>query len=500
MRFRLFALIGLLFAFACTTSPVPEQAATTATPGGAVVAPAVTATPAAPTSVPPTATATPVTAAYTVQPGDTLSGIAARFGTSVAALQAANGLTDPNLIRVGQTLRIPGVGEVLPTPLPTATPSGPTATPAPTQPPAPTATPRPAATPTPPPVVSTGFAYGMQIEPSTDINRALAMVTDAGFGWAKAQIRWENLEGSKGAINWGYMDNIVNAARARGVKVLFSVVTAPRWARPGDTDFSVPGPPANPQDYADFVRAIAAHYPTGVDAIEVWNEQNLWYEWGGAGKMNAGDYVALLKAAHAAIKAANPNIIVVSGAPTPAGNVGNLAIDDVSYLGQMYAAGAKGYFDAVGVHPSGFNNPPDDDPGTNSTAFTNYKGHWSFYFRNFERYREVMVNNGDGDKKLWFTEFGWAAAQGAAPPASEYGYATQNTEAMQADYLRRAFEIATSRGYVEAMFVWNLNFAPSAEADDRYGKRAFSIIQTTWSPRPSYCSLAALLGRRPAGC
>ena len=111
-----------------------------------------------------------------------------------------------------------------------------------------------------------------------------------------------------------------------------------------------------------------------------------------------------------------------------------------------------------------------------------------------------MVNNGDGDKKLWFTEFGWAAAQGQAPPASEYGYATQINDPLQAQYLARAFDLARSTGYVGAMFVWNLNFAPSAEADDRFAKRAFSIIQPTWSPRPSYCSLAALLGRRPAGC
>jgi len=344
------------------------------------------------------------------------------------------------------------------------------------------------------------MGYGMQVEPGNNLERALTVLAAAGFQWAKVQVRWENIEREPGNVNWLLTDTVADAAYAHGVKLLFSVVTAPRWARPVDSDFSVPGPPADPHEFAAFLGSMAARYKGKVHAYEIWNEQNLWYEWGGAGKMNAGDYVALLKAAHAAIKAANPNIIVVSGAPTPAGNVGNLAIDDVSYLGQMYAAGAKGYFDAVGVHPSGFNNPPDDDPGTNSTAFTNYKGHWSFYFRNFERYREVMVNNGDGDKKLWFTEFGWAAAQGAAPPASEYGYATQNTEAMQADYLRRAFEIATSRGYVEAMFVWNLNFAPSAEADDRYGKRAFSIIQTTWSPRPSYCSLAALLGRRPAGC
>jgi LysM repeat protein len=43
---------------------------------------------------------------YIVQPGDTLSGIAWRFGTTVWALAQANGIWNPNLIYVGQRLYI----------------------------------------------------------------------------------------------------------------------------------------------------------------------------------------------------------------------------------------------------------------------------------------------------------------------------------------------------------------------------------------------------------
>jgi LysM repeat protein len=45
---------------------------------------------------------------YTVQAGDTLTRIANRFGVSVAEIRSANGLTS-DTIRIGQTLRIPGV-------------------------------------------------------------------------------------------------------------------------------------------------------------------------------------------------------------------------------------------------------------------------------------------------------------------------------------------------------------------------------------------------------
>ncbi len=44
---------------------------------------------------------------YTVQAGDTLSGIANKFGVSVSALAAANGIQNLNLIYAGQVLRIP---------------------------------------------------------------------------------------------------------------------------------------------------------------------------------------------------------------------------------------------------------------------------------------------------------------------------------------------------------------------------------------------------------
>lgn len=50
-----------------------------------------------------------VAALYTVQAGDTLSGLAERFVTTVDELIAANNLTDPNNLQAGQTLLIPSL-------------------------------------------------------------------------------------------------------------------------------------------------------------------------------------------------------------------------------------------------------------------------------------------------------------------------------------------------------------------------------------------------------
>jgi LysM repeat protein len=49
---------------------------------------------------------------YTVQPGDTLSSIANRLGTTIGALATANNLASPYLITAGQSLAVPGQAQV----------------------------------------------------------------------------------------------------------------------------------------------------------------------------------------------------------------------------------------------------------------------------------------------------------------------------------------------------------------------------------------------------
>jgi N-acetylmuramoyl-L-alanine amidase len=64
-------------------------------------------------TTPATTTPTPRGGAYTVQPGDTLSAIAARQGVSISALAAANGLKADAWVLSGTTLRLPAAGSAM---------------------------------------------------------------------------------------------------------------------------------------------------------------------------------------------------------------------------------------------------------------------------------------------------------------------------------------------------------------------------------------------------
>jgi LysM repeat protein len=69
--------------------------------------PPATTTPAKPPATTTPAPTTPTYTSYTVKKGDTLSGIAKTYGTTVAKLVEINSIKDPDLIQIGQVLKIP---------------------------------------------------------------------------------------------------------------------------------------------------------------------------------------------------------------------------------------------------------------------------------------------------------------------------------------------------------------------------------------------------------
>ncbi len=241
--------------------------------------------------------------------------------------------------------------------------------------------------------------------------------------------------------------------------MILDVVQSPSWET-GSADVSTP--PAKPQDYAQMISYIARRFGSRVSAYEIWNEEDEPRWWTGA--PNPAAYVALLKAAYPAVKAGNPNATVV---------IGGLTGNDYPFLEGVYAAGGRGYFDAVGVHTDTSCNvlsPYDFLRGTDNRMIPD----------SFLAYREVhavMLANGD-DKPIWMTEMSWRTS---AAVCSEGAWAGQKaagvSDQQQATYLRQAYHCLAQDPYVKVALWFPL-------IDQ--GAVTSGLIRTNGSRKPSY--------------
>jgi polysaccharide biosynthesis protein PslG len=379
--------------------------------------------------------------------------------------------------------------------------------PTPTFLPIPTPLPQPP-TPTTQPTGPGGLAFPLKTDKLnfgvaahlfyTDRDTPLQAAREAGFGWVRQQIHWRDQEGPAGSYAWGELDDIVASVNAHRLKLLISIVRAPTFYTANGSD----GMPADPQSLGNFVAALATHYQGRVQAIEIWNEQNLAYENGGSVSTDdAGHYVELLKEAYTRIKAVDPSIYVIAGPPSStAVNSPGVAISDERYSRAMYSyqnGVIRNYFDVQAVHPGGSANGPDTLwPEKPSTA-QGWTTDATFYFRHVENTRKLMEEYGLGDHQIWITEYGWATQNDT--PGFEFG--NQISYDLQAEYIVGAMRRTKEQyPWVGNMILWNLNFGPLKARDGQpFNEQAsFSILHGDYSPRPSYLAIQSYLGQLSA--
>jgi polysaccharide biosynthesis protein PslG len=303
----------------------------------------------------------------------------------------------------------------------------------------------------------------------------MRMAREGGFSHAKMVIHWPNLEPEPGRYRWreteqNDLDNVMRAARAEGMRLVVRVDGVPAWAG---------GAPAN-ADLAAVARlyqAMAAHGRGTVVGYEILNEPNLPFEWGGP--PSAAGYTAFLRAAYRGVKRADPAAVVIGGGPSPGtGGLGG-TIEDVDFLRGMYAAGARGAMDALGVHPYGGNLEPEADPTTCTICF-----------RRAEAYRRVMLEAGDAATPAWATEFGWLIDSGT--DLGQYEWMKVSAE-QQADYLVRAFRYARANWpWLRGTLVSNLDASTSPyHTGPQDGMPWFALLDADYAPRPAYAALQA---------
>ena len=297
--------------------------------------------------------------------------------------------------------------------------------------------------------------------------RAIAdKLAAAGVRSVRMDISWRSLEPRRRRLSrWhvGMADRCVNLARAHGMEVLATLIWTPDWAN-GTRGGSFP--PRRAAAFAWFARWAARHFRGRVKAWEIWNEPNVPEFWQGSTRR----YVRLLRAAYRAIKAGDRRARVVFG-----GTVHN----DDRFLAAAYQAGARGAFDVMATHP--YQGVGDAPPEAADTG-----GDW-WLLTHVPAVHDLMARHGDGNKPIWFTEFGWSVhANTPGMPAWQRGVSAEE----QAAYLTRAVALVQARyPYVERAF-W---YKEAARSDEDELESGYGLLRTDLSPRPAYLALKALL-------
>jgi GH35 family endo-1,4-beta-xylanase len=271
--------------------------------------------------------------------------------------------------------------------------------------------------------------------PDPIVQRDVRLVAEAGFGWIKQNVGWRDVEKFEGLPpedwDWALADRVVAYAEQYHLDVLLRLDHQPLWTGGWNN-----GPPRNLDDFGRFCGVLADRYRGRVRAYQVWNEPNLAREWADRRPAPA-EYVELLRVCYVAIKAADPEAIVVSAGLAPTGTDDEQAMPDDKFLRGMYEADALPYFDMLGLHAPGYKAPPELSPDEAATN-PDYGGQRAFAFRHVEDMRAIMEEYGDGDKQIAIVEFGWTTDP---REASDYHWHAV-TEEQKADYLVRAFRYA----------------------------------------------------------
>ena len=278
------------------------------------------------------------------------------------------------------------------------------------------------------------------ITPQTTLHRHdLSLMRRTGIGSLRFAIYWSQSEPAPGVFDWRNTDDFLMSTSGYGFDLLPMIWGSPPWAtRPPPArscHFSAArcsarrmpvDTPSQRRAWSKFLSALVGRYgPAGTfwelhpelpkDPIrvwQIWNEENDHR----FAEASVRDYARLLRGSAPAIRSVDPGARILLGGLYATPRV-KPALDATTFLSRLYGhRGVKGLFDGVALHPYAFN------PGVMAAGIT--------------ALRAVMRRHGDGHSDFYVTEFGWGSQ-----PRAAGGDGFEKGPAVQADYLKRAWEI-----------------------------------------------------------
>jgi hypothetical protein len=263
-----------------------------------------------------------------------------------------------------------------------------------------------------------------------------------------ARVSWPQIEPKEAQWRFEALDGYLSLAKEHNTDVLLPLGLSPQWAsaRPTEKSTYSPGFAAEPRDdefWRDYVTRVATHCQGRIRTYEIWNEPNDKPFWTGS----TDQLVTLTREAFQIIHRIDPGASVVSPSATTS--------TGVEWLSTFLSHGGSQYVDAIGYHFYDAPQPPE--------AMVPL----------IQRVKEVMAENGAGDKPLWNTESGWPSPK---PFPSDD---------LAAAYVARAYILNWAAGVKRLYwYAWDNHTWASLQTTEKDSQtltpagRAYGIIQT----------------------
>jgi len=331
------------------------------------------------------------------------------------------------------------------------------------------------------------------------IEAMLRMIREAGFVWLRQEFPWEDLEvdgrgqftdsrldrdgdGQPDTIDtWVKYDQIVDLTEAYGLRLMARLSNPPAWTR-ADPDAGDRAPPDDLGDFINYAVAVATRYRGRISHYQIWNEPNIYPEWGN-NPIDPAGYAELLCRSYQALKEVDPNIVVISGAIAPTIALdGSRDLSDLVFLQALYDQGGGECFDVLSAQGYGLRSGPTD---RRLRATSVNVGRHSYY-------RDIMVRNGDAHKPIWLSEAAWNATLDAELPPEQislYGAYGNVTQEQAADYMPIFYDrIQQEWPWIGNVMYWFFTRKDPFEADQAF--YYFRMVEPDYQPeKPSFTPL-----------
>jgi len=264
-----------------------------------------------------------------------------------------------------------------------------------------------------------------------------------------AQVEPTDLPIDSTNYNWWHVYSGALSAQRGNALICYCVWGAPDWAKPDADKLDVLS--YSTTKYAEFLTAMLIYSDTlapGVcEAVDLGNEDAIWGNWPDGSLLDKDPswyYANILKAGYNAIKAYNPNILVIPNCVWQGAG---------HFLDELYQLGCKGYFDRISVHSYG-SNP---DMAT--------EGQQVVHYATVIRYlKYIAEQNNDPNILIW---------------NSEYSYKLSD-ETLKKNYYQSVLDTSRKSGFVDltSMYSAYSDGYPSGN----YDKGALIYGDDMWNP------------------